>query len=59
MTVRSEQPPTSISGEPRPRYRDDLEAQIDEFLEGIGDLFRFHYRGLIILALLGTLFYLW
>ncbi len=59
MTVRSDQPPTSISGEPRPRYRDDLEAQIDEFLEGIGDLFRFHYRGLIILALLGTLFYLW
>ncbi len=59
MASRTEQVHTTMSGQPRKRYRDDIEAQIDEFLDGIGDLFRHHYRKLIILGLLGTLFYLW
>lgn len=59
MTRQSDQVHTSMTGQPNKRYRDDIEAQIDEFLDGISDLFRNHYRGLIVLGLLGTLFYLW
>ena len=59
IRIGADQPPTSISGQPHRRYRDDIEAQIDEFIDGILDLFRFHYRALIILGLLGALFYLW
>jgi cell division protease FtsH len=50
--------PTTMSGLPSRRYRDDLEAQIDEFLDGLWNLFRDHIRGLIILFLLGAMFYL-
>jgi ATP-dependent Zn protease len=42
---------------PHKRYRDDIEAQIDEFLDGLGVLVRDHIRGLIILVSLGLLFY--
>ncbi len=59
MARQTDQIHTTMSGQPKKRYRDDIEAQIDEFLDGIGDLFRNHFRGLIILGLLGTLFYLW
>ena len=59
MAQKIEPAPTTLSGEPRPRYRDDLEAQIDEFIQGIIDLFRFHLRGLILIALLVAGFFLW
>lgn len=59
MAQKIEPAPTTLSGQPRPRYRDDLEAQIDEFIQGIIDLFRFHLRGLILVALLVAGFFLW
>ncbi|MCM8750454.1 AAA family ATPase [Thermomicrobiaceae bacterium CFH 74404] len=59
MAQKIEPAPTTLSGQPRPRYRDDLEAQIDEFIQGIIDLFRFHLRGLILIVLLVTGFFLW
>ncbi|GBD17463.1 ATP-dependent zinc metalloprotease FtsH [bacterium HR26] len=59
MAQKIEPAPTTLSGQPRPRYRDDLEAQIDEFIQGIIDLFRFHLRGLILIALLVAGFFLW
>lgn len=59
MAGRIDPAPTTLSGEPRPRYRDDLEAQIDEFLQGLVDLVRFHARELLLIALLGLAFYLW
>jgi ATP-dependent Zn protease len=59
MAQTIEPAPTTLSGQPRPRYRDDLEAQIDEFIQGILDLFRFHLRGLILIALLVAGFFLW
>jgi cell division protease FtsH len=59
MAQTIEPAPTTLSGQPRPRYRDDLEAQIDEFIQGIIDLFRFHLRGLILIALLVAGFFLW
>lgn len=59
MAERIEPAPTTLSGQPRPRYRDDLEAQIDEFLQGMIDLFRFHFRGLLLAGLLVAAFFLW
>lgn len=59
MAQKIEPAPTTLSGQPRPRYRDDLEAQIDEFIQGIIDLFRFHFRGLLLVALLVAGFFVW
>ncbi len=51
--------PQTLPSQPRRRYWDELEQQIDEVIVGLADLVRSHFRGLLTLAVLGYAFYVW